>query len=581
MKKGFYAILAALAVFALVIACDNGTNNGGGGNNPPPPPPPPPPVTGWVEKVDLQNGNVAAYYFALPEGKTWANYDGIAVDFKVDEETYEAENTVRGGPRLYGNYPLNYFKKVTLTESDAQLSNVFVASIGNGNGEWDNANLILDDGPFSGNWKGIQDLAAEIDVEIQPDEWFTYTYTTDGSKAHTSYNRYPGEGTATEGLYTPAGAGPFIFGLGLTGASRSDIPTATTAWVRNVRLLGTDGTDDLLAKPLYIKPADGDAIPAFVGYSSVEGNGVKFYKREFVDGSSLEAVGGPLDQPDAIEYPTYAITFNLNKPTAATGTAAFDPADFSGTINAVKYSAIGTLPSATLAGYEFQGWALTNSATAGNVTTGKKFYAAANVYAVWTPERPSGTPVDVTFASASDFSTKGGATVVLLDDGDTDDPTNIGYKVTYATSGDNINYGNVNAWFHLDIDALLGPSTPAKTWANVKEITFYFTPISGDVSGKDVNLVASASDHAYVGDAQYDTESIINAKIPTGDVTEEDTLNVAIPMTMKITQGKVTSLTSDTFFSIRIHASNTGSLGGAGSATAFSITNLKIVPFGD
>jgi len=356
--------------------------------------PKPPLSEHFEETVKLINGNLAAYYFVLPSGKTFADYDGIEADFKVDHATFEAENRVRGGPRLYGNYPLNYLKLVEVTEENPLTDKFFGASLGSGEGEWNNGNLILDNGFLGSGWgpissgtddkgqpNGLYDKmqAAGIpeDKLPQEDAWFTVPYWTDATKAHGDYNKLNGgfDGTAQAGLRNPTGSGPFIFGLGLTGNG-----TPTTAQVRDVRLVGkTAGTGDVLGKPLYIKDS-GVEYPAFVSYTSASGNGVAGIKRTHVSGE--KAV---LDKPAAPVLPEYTVTFNLNKPTAASGTPVFaTPADFTGSVSIKQGYNVAVAPTATLTDYNFKGWVetITGTAPIAGVET-KKVYAAKTLYACW------------------------------------------------------------------------------------------------------------------------------------------------------------------------------------------------------
>jgi uncharacterized repeat protein (TIGR02543 family) len=354
------------------------------------PAPKPPLSEHFEETVELINGNVAAYYFVLPSGKTFADYDGIEADFKVDATTFEAENRVRGGPRLYGNYPLNYLKLVEVTEANPLTPKFFAASLGSGEGEWNNGNLILDNGFLGGDWgpiasgnsgKSLYDkmMAANIPEEKLPqaDEWFTVPYWTDATKANGDYNKLNGgfDGTVQAGLRNPSGAGPFIFGLGLTGQSNP-----TKAQVRDVRLVGkTAGTGDVLGKPLYIK-AENVEYPAFVSYTSDSGNGVAGIRRTHVSG--VKAV---LDKPTEVVLPQYTVTFDLNKPTAASGTPVFaTPESFSGSVSIKQGFNVGVSPTATLTDYNFKGWVETATGTAPIAgVEGKKVYAAKTLYACW------------------------------------------------------------------------------------------------------------------------------------------------------------------------------------------------------
>jgi uncharacterized repeat protein (TIGR02543 family) len=474
----------------------------------------PPPDDGhFVEKVELINGNVAAYYFVLPNGKTFADYDGIKADYKVDEATFEAENRVRGGPRLYGNYPLSYLTFVEV-EGTSLTQKFFAAAIGNGEGQWGNGNLILDNGILGGGWGTIDNQLA-VGMASDPkqgtpvaDDWWTLFYYTDASKANGDYNKLNGgfDGSVQAGLRNPSGAGPFIFGLGLTGNG-----TPTEALVRDVRLVGkTAGTVDLIGKPLYIKAtADGQAYPAFVSYTSSSGNGVDNIRRTMVSGT--EAI---IDQVAAAAPPEYVVTFNLNKPTAATGTPVFaTPAGFSGSVSIKEGFNLGVAPTATLTDYNFKGWVETAAGDAPIAgVDGKKVYAAKTLYALWALAADDIPPAtaDKDITDAVETSIFGNTTYVK--------PAGLGpfaFKVSDGYQG--------TIWFALTDDV---------NTAVYKEVQIKYTAVATDSTGKPRKLIFrngrpdnnwSGGTEAYV-DATVDTE--LTQTITINDLTKSNGIQI-------------------------------------------------------
>jgi uncharacterized repeat protein (TIGR02543 family) len=161
--------------------------------------PTPPPI---IERVTLDNGGYAVYRFDIPDGSVWEDYTKITVDYKVDAANLAL--TIRSH-RLMGNYAEGDF-----TESGgyriANLSNY-------------NAPYILDNSQAT-TWEGLGAAA---------DEWFTVTYTIDGSGKHASY--------VDANKPAPDATGPFYFGIGIPGNDGAPI----TALVRNVTLSNDNG----------------------------------------------------------------------------------------------------------------------------------------------------------------------------------------------------------------------------------------------------------------------------------------------------------------------------------------------------
>jgi hypothetical protein len=365
MKKGFYAILAALAVFALVIACDNGSTTT---NNPGPGPGPGPGGDEWtaasVEKVTLSNASQVVYRFDLPEGKKWSDYENVSAQYMVDDAE---ELTHAGGGRtirLYGNYEMDFFQfnKTTAGTQYAYASldgtsnnNAYIlAQIGGinaGDSQLVNALEAIDE-----DWKDTEEFAANA--------WFTLTYPTDGSKSNQTPHPH---------LPAAEDVGPFIFGLGLPGNSSYK----ATFYVKNVLLKGKDGTADVLGLPLFIAKDDFDH-PAFSAYGQDGANGEDDLSRVAVSPAKYPPAW------EAVDPPTYTITFDINT-TDATFTAATGLTIASDGKTATKTATKGktiTFPVATKGGSILLGWGATAAATEA-LPESTLFTAERTLYAVW------------------------------------------------------------------------------------------------------------------------------------------------------------------------------------------------------
>ena len=497
---------------------------------------PSPQPTGLIEKVTLSNACQVVYRFDIPSGKTWSDYEGVAASYMLEtDDEFSVENSGRT-MRLYGNYAMDFFQFNTTSEGNKYA----YASL---DGSTNNNEYILDD-TGNGGWKSLSDaLIGELGECPAGGEWFTINYKTDGTRANVKPHKH---------LPDAADTGPFIFGLGLPGQGSTN-----TIFINNVILKGkTAGTNDLLGQPLFISK-DGYDYPAFSAYGTDGKNGENNLSRTVTQGTY------PPSFP-AVAPPTVTITFNPNKPTEADAglTPTYtSPAGFSGTITLNKNTQqIGALPIAALgSGWLFGGWAETAAGRTPIATT-MTFADDANLYAIWTYDAPELAPVNVTLNVAA-ITPTGNAAVVDADNG---------YKLTYEQVTTNSEYGNVHAWFTLDLNTLLGGT--GKTITDVKAVTFDFTPIGGDLANKDITIIGSATQHTWKSDADIAAETITNA-VSTGTPVA----NTAQAVTLIINQSAVNVAGPN--YSIRIHTSKSGNLGGTAVPTEYSITNVKIIPF--
>jgi len=495
-----------------------------------------------IEEIELANASQALYRFDLPAGKTYADYEEkISAEYYVPDDgdptaddyvdLFEVSNSGRA-IRIYGNYAMNFLQFNQTTAGNK----FYYASI---NGTANNNGYLLTNG---GGWKSLKAALVELLGENPgPNVWFTIEYPIDGTKKDNSYNSAHLPSANTENY--------FIFGLGLAGQD-----TANRFWIKNVKLVGKDGTDDLYGVPLFINK-DGARIPAFSAYGNASGDGVDLIKRRAINGTYPAAY-------EPVAPPTVTVRFDLNTGTPADATAVFDPAGSGGDKTLTKTQQIGNLPVAKRTNYNFVGWATTATGTSPIATT-QTFDADATLYAIWTLDQAEGSPVAVTL-NASAITAKGNADVVDQDDG---------YKLTYNQTVSNSEYGNVHAWFTLDLATLLGSD---KTIADVKAITFSFTPIGGDLNSKGISIIGSTDQHGYKGDTDIAAE-VITTEQNTGTVTA----NTAQSIRLTINQSAANKAGPN--YSIRIHTSKEGLVGSSDGSTkvptSYSITSIQLIPF--
>ncbi|MDR0502472.1 MAG: hypothetical protein LBH16_04045 [Treponema sp.] len=230
MKKLAF-IITILAIFALA-----GCTSSGGGNTTAAPrqaaqPELPPPPAG-TERLTLGNAGLAIYRFDLPDGQTWSNYNKLTAEYLVDEENI-TKSLRSGAVRLYGNYKDSHFsedgKAMTVSLSD---NNMF-------------ARMIIDHKDTT--WAAMGAVA---------DEWFTYEYVIDGSRAHGQYNK--------DNIPAGDAKGPFYFALGLTSQDEGR-RYSITQLVRNITLHHADNPDLNV-----VSTGSGFELPASAAYFPTE-----------------------------------------------------------------------------------------------------------------------------------------------------------------------------------------------------------------------------------------------------------------------------------------------------------------------
>lgn len=244
----------------------------------------PPEDTARAEKVTLANAWYVVYYFELPSGKTVSDYKDLKASYTLT--TTELKNAVARGARLMGPYPKEFFRLVMgAATGSAPGIGVAVASY-NLNG---NAPYILDNtwawgkvGGAGGADEGkgtLKDLLAQdaLGYTPSPNDWFDLSYSIDGSKKHADYGKQ-------DVVFAPS-IGPLFYGLGLPGQGPSSDQAAypNTFYIRDVKLEGNQGTDDVIGRPVYFVK-DGYKYPAYTGYENTNGSaGHKEASRESCD----------------------------------------------------------------------------------------------------------------------------------------------------------------------------------------------------------------------------------------------------------------------------------------------------------
>jgi len=169
----------------------------------------PPPGT---ERLHLANGAYAIFRFDLPPGTVWADFSHISADYMLDEANMA--KPIRHW-RLMGNWREEHFSEVSeygwrAVFLDDRFTNEF------GTGTW-NGPFIMHNNMGAPDWASLGAVA---------DEWFTVTYDITGATAHAQFDR-------ANALPRPDEAGPFFFGLGISG---DDMENGVTQYIRNVTL---------------------------------------------------------------------------------------------------------------------------------------------------------------------------------------------------------------------------------------------------------------------------------------------------------------------------------------------------------
>jgi hypothetical protein len=191
-----------------------------------------------VEKLFLENGAYAVYKFTIPAGSKWEDYEKITVEYNVD-----AENLAIGprNNRLMGPY---YPADFEIAEGEAKSGKGEAQIDMNGaralnmNLNWTNNRHIMDN--KTTGWAGLGITNA--------DTWTTVTYDISGTSGHGDFK------DETNDLYVGVPAadytGDIYFGLGVNAGydgGRGKAATGITQLVRNVTLVGYQGTDDIVS----------------------------------------------------------------------------------------------------------------------------------------------------------------------------------------------------------------------------------------------------------------------------------------------------------------------------------------------
>ena len=190
-----------------------------------------------VEKLFLENGAYAVYKFTIPAGSKWEDYEKITVEYNVD-----AENLAIGprNNRLMGPY---YPADFVIAEGEAKSGKGEAQIDMNGaralnmNLNWTNNRHIMD---------SKQTGWANLGV-TNADTWTTVTYDISGTSGHGDFK------DETNDLYVGVPdaeyTGDIYFGLGVNAGygERGKPAAGITQLVRNVTLVGYQGTDDIIS----------------------------------------------------------------------------------------------------------------------------------------------------------------------------------------------------------------------------------------------------------------------------------------------------------------------------------------------
>jgi len=221
-----------------------------------------------AELVTLANANQAIYYFALPKGAKWGDFNKLQTSYLVPQDaTFDRENSGRA-QRVYGNYDASFFQFNTTTAGNkyayASLDSNTPGLDGTNN---NNGYIISDTG--KGGWKTLGTALTDYFGECpEKDTWFKIEYDLSGNAS----NQKPHPHMPYFGYN-----GPIILGLGLPGAG-----TPNKIFVKEVTLVHkTDSTKNVKGKALYIKKGDYE-YPAFSAYGTADGNNVDDLARQIV-----------------------------------------------------------------------------------------------------------------------------------------------------------------------------------------------------------------------------------------------------------------------------------------------------------
>lgn len=187
-----------------------------------------------TERLLLENGAFAAFKFTIPAGKTWNDYEGVAWEVMLPASTLTRSSSRL---RLYGNFPESAFG-LSGSERRANM------------GTYQN-NMLQhnqEDKPWADLIKDEDGVAVSTPVV---DTWY-FVNINFASKtgAHA---------TAGDNWPTATATGPFFFTLGFSHYGGS---AYVDQIVKNVRLVGKTGTDDVISY------GSGFAEPTFIAWGA-------------------------------------------------------------------------------------------------------------------------------------------------------------------------------------------------------------------------------------------------------------------------------------------------------------------------
>jgi len=310
-----------------------------------------------IEELQLNNGWLALFEFKLPAGKTWGDYTKLTADYKIEDITTQIR------ARVYGNYVKEELDTVRIGTFFPDYGNpINIAVVGS----WPGGSL--------GRWLMSNQFAGLESVEFifrsfaspEPEDgaWFTVDYGKPGTSPaypHAQWNGGVFTGgdnanpeNAIDGRVPAASdAGPLYLALGLTWVTDSVV----VSQIKNVKLVGVKGTDDVVGKPLYFK--DGDNLyRAYAGqFSGGNGgntnNGKPGWK--IISGADKIAVIDYV-RPPAIIQIKFDANYPNNDPKPDLNPVRMYPGDTLTNDNLSAPAFPPTPPTAHLAAWLFKGW---------------------------------------------------------------------------------------------------------------------------------------------------------------------------------------------------------------------------------
>jgi uncharacterized repeat protein (TIGR02543 family) len=354
-------------------------------------------LAGVVEELTLANAWFAAYRFVLPtsgDGSKWGDYEEITVDYLFKDQD-QIDNGIGRAIRLMGNYEAIDFE---LIESNEEKY-LAIASYNSGY----NAPYIMHDQGSAYTEGSLGTMISDL-IGRKPDayEWFTISYslTNTGYAQYDNFNRPQANDT-----------GPFYFGVGLPGGRDSGTNPkyfANTFYIRNIKLVGKDGTPDLLAMPVIFETdVGGEKIqyPAFTGYPSVAGGDglAEAARTEIGETKYGQTIARDLTA-------TYEITFDYNYPVVGGQKVPGQPEDKKFTtstslvITSIEWRSVSPAPAPD--GWRFVKW---TKPSGKEVALSTPYGADTTLYAQWEEFVEATEPLIITLGGtpALDFSARG------------------------------------------------------------------------------------------------------------------------------------------------------------------------------